>query len=348
MATIYKRQTGKGSYRYYINWADPETGRRYRQPIGENKAEAERVLADLNYKLAHNKLKRYTGITLNGFINQFITQYATPRKTKAGLERDTYIFEHLLNFFGDEKPAEQIGLAEMDAYVAFRKAKGIASSTINRELNTIKRMFVWGAKTGRICENNIRDYERLPVPESGSKYLTREQISLLLTSTTPEFTRFILFILYTGCRITKALELTWGEIDFDLGIIQVVNVKTRRQVIIPLADDIKGVLGEYKAEIKPSESDRLFPWAYNAIRSRWARLRRRLGLTGHTLNSLRHTFATYASMTSRDQLGTSRAMGHSSLATTGIYTGIPVERLREVVAGLNFLPTVTKTVTPPI
>ena len=76
------------------------------------------------------------------------------------------------------------------------------------------------------------------------------------------------------------------------------------------------------------------------------RLRRKMGLTGYTLNSLRHTFATYASMTSRDQLATSRAMGHSNLATTGIYTGIPVERLKEVVAGLDFLP-VTKAVTKP-
>lgn len=347
MATIYKRKTGKGSYRYYINWADPHTGKRCRKAVGEDKAEAERVLADINYKLAHNKLKKYMGITLNELINQFITQYAIPRKTKQGLKRDTYIFEHLLNFFGDEKPTEQIGLAEMDAYVAFRKTKGIASSTINRELNTIKRMWVWGAKTGRICENRIRDYERLPVPDSGSKYFTREQVNLLLTSTTPEFTRFILFILYTGCRITKALELTWGEVDFDLGIIQVVTAKTRRLVIIPLANDIKTVLGNYKAETKPSESDRLFPWTYTAIKARWVRLRRRLGLTGHTLNSLRHTFATYASMTSRDQLATSRAMGHSSLATTGIYTGIPVERLKEVVAGLDFLPTVTVTVTVP-
>jgi integrase/recombinase XerD len=57
----------------------------------------------------------------------------------------------------------------------------------------------------------------------------------------------------------------------------------------------------------------------------------------YTLNSLRHTFATYSAFLGGDHLATSKAMGHSSERTTSIYTHYPIERLREAVSKLDYL-----------
>ncbi|MEE9356477.1 MAG: site-specific integrase [Methylococcaceae bacterium] len=371
MATKYKdSRTGI----YYLNWIDPDTGKRYRQPISKDhdlardKDYADQVLAELNYKVQTGKLKKHSGITLAEFMIRYLT-HAESRKTNQGIVRDQYIVKHMSACFGPDKLAEEIDLAEIDHYIAYRQAQGVktrkkskkkgseqkwiiirakelSNATINRELNTIKRMFVWGAKRKIICENRIRDYELLPVKESKRQYFDDiEKLQKLLAATDLDFRVFVMLILYTGIRISKLtprdLEdenpLTWREINFEMGLIDTVNTKTGKRILIPLAPDIAKLLSGYKAKIKAEDKDRLFPWAYGAVRSKFVRLRKKLDLDGFTLNSLRHTFATYSSMTGGDHLATSIAMGHTSMSTTNIYTKIPIERLKAATSKLNFL-----------
>jgi integrase len=55
-------------------------------------------------------------------------------------------------------------------------------------------------------------------------------------------------------------------------IIILANVKTNKRVIIPLANDLAGILERYRDKIRPEKEDRLFPWTYNAARLRFERL----------------------------------------------------------------------------
>jgi len=364
MPTLYVRKTGKNSWRYYLNWIDPKTEERYREsipwPLGytemEYKEEADQKLAELDYKLKTNQLKYRSGITLGELTRQY-HEHAKSRKTQRGIDRDSHIFLALFKHFNPDTPAEEISLSELDKYVTARKENRVASSTINRELNTIKRMFAWATEHEIISENRVVRYKHLPVSDNGRKNFTRDQVALILGSIpqTEEginFARFLLFILYTGFRIEKLTPrdplssetppLKWGEVDLDLAIIKTVNPKTRRALLVPLADDIKEILLTLKAAMKPKPENSVFPWTYNAVKQKWDRLRAKLIKAGHsefkrhTLNSWRHTFATFSSMAG-DQLATSRIMGHSNLATTRIYMATPVEQLRKAVLGLDFL-----------
>lgn len=364
MPTLYIRKTGKTSWRYYLNWIDTKTEERYREAIPwpsgytevEYKKHADQQLADLTYKLQTDQLTYRSGITLGELICRYI-EHAKSRKTQRGLVRDSHIFRALLKHFNPDMPAEEINLSELDKYVTARKGSGVASSTVNRELNTIKRMFAWATEHEIISENRIVRYKHLPVPDNSRKDFTRDQVALILGSIpqTEEginFARFLLFILYTGFRIEKLTPrdplssetppLKWNEVDLDLAIIKTVNPKTRRALLVPLADDIKEILLTLKDATKPNPEDSVFPWTYNASQQRWNRLRAKLikadhsEFKRHTLNSWRHTFATFSSMAG-DQLATSRIMGHSSLATTRIYMATPVEQLRKAVSGLDLL-----------
>jgi integrase len=244
---------------------------------------------------------------------------------------------HLIKFFGQDKPAEEINVANLDNYVAERR-KQVTNCTINKELGMMKRAWKWGTNCELLGQNRIEGYEKLPEAKPETSYLSMEDINTLLTNTEIDFRIFLLFILYTGVRIEKALMLRWREIDFQLGVIMILaNVKTNKRAVVPLAADLAGILTQYRERINPDGSDRIFPWTYNAIRLRFNRLRKRTGLTGYTLNSLRHTFATYSSFLGGDHQATSKAMGHSSERTTGIYTHYPIQRLRDAVSKLDYL-----------
>ena len=342
MPTIYRdKRTGI----YYLNWICPEGGRQ-RQPVSKDsdlakdKKYAETALAELAYKLKSGKLKKLSGITLNGLIDSFWKHYVVIRKTEQGQERDRYIFLHLLKHFGNDKLAEEINLGEIERYVCFRSEK-VGNATINRELNTIKRMFRWAARNDLITENRISDFERLPVRDKQQKYFTPDKLKLLMTHTKQDFGLFLMFVLYTGIRITKALDLKWKDINFQHGLIETVAPKTGQSILIPLADDIQSLLKGFKQKTNSEESNRLFPWTYNAVRKEFARLRDKEifegVFKGFTLTTLRHTFATQSAMRGKDPQATSRVMGHSSLRTTAIYTHFEVERLQKAVSGLTFL-----------
>jgi integrase/recombinase XerC len=151
-------------------------------------------------------------------------------------------------------------------------------------------------------------------------------------------------VLYsTGCRVSEAAALTWGEIAFKqrLGTV-VVQGKGRKQRLCvlgePACDALRTLRGCAGVLWQGRDGD-THPLFLNlkggplTVRSMERQMKVWLHAAGLppevTPHKLRHSFATHLLDAGADLRCVQEMLGHSSLSTTQIYTHVSIERLKE-------------------
>ena len=149
------------------------------------------------------------------------------------------------------------------------------------------------------------------------------------------------FLYSTGCRISEAVEVKWGEVDFSRGTLIVTGKGSKDRLVIvgreALAqlsrlrvsasakyptyamDDSYVFLGPHLKRLSPRFVER-----------RMKKYLAEAGLPGDlTPHKLRHSFATHLLDAGADLRSVQEMLGHASLSTTQIYTHVSVERLKD-------------------
>ena len=145
----------------------------------------------------------------------------------------------------------------------------------------------------------------------------------------------------TGCRIAEMLALSWREIDFDNGTVVVTGKGSKQRLCIlgsRALDALRRLRSATDAFIPGGgESDQpVFHGGRGGrLSSRDAERRMKKWLAAAELpadvtpHKLRHSFATHLLDAGADLRSVQEMLGHSSLATTQIYTHVSVERLKD-------------------
>ena len=151
----------------------------------------------------------------------------------------------------------------------------------------------------------------------------------------------VLGLLYgSGLRISEALGLKRRDAPAPgTGDTIVVTGKGGKSRMVPVLPQVAQLVADYVA-ICPyglPENGPLFvgakggPLSPRIIQLAMARLRGALGLPeSATPHALRHSFATHLLTRGGDLRAIQELLGHASLSTTQIYTGVDTERLLEV------------------
>ncbi|MBR0833153.1 tyrosine recombinase XerC [Bradyrhizobium manausense] len=156
----------------------------------------------------------------------------------------------------------------------------------------------------------------------------------------------VMALLYgSGLRISEALGLKRREVpkagEDDVLVVTGKGNKTR---MVPVLQNVLALIDEYVAlcpHALPAERPifvgaRGGPLSPRIIQLAMERLRGALGLPDSaTPHALRHSFATHLLSRGGDLRAIQELLGHSSLSTTQIYTGIDSERLLEVYASAH-------------
>ena len=156
----------------------------------------------------------------------------------------------------------------------------------------------------------------------------------------------VMALLYgSGLRISEALGLKRREVPkAGEGNVLVVTGKGNKTRMVPVLQNVLALIDEYVAmcpHALPAEGPifvgaRGGPLSPRIIQLAMERLRGALGLPDSaTPHALRHSFATHLLSRGGDLRAIQELLGHSSLSTTQIYTGIDSERLLEVYASAH-------------
>ena len=151
----------------------------------------------------------------------------------------------------------------------------------------------------------------------------------------------VLALLYgSGLRISEALGLTRAAVpEPGAGDVIVVTGKGNKTRMVPVLRPVLELIAEY-AKLCPytrAGGDPLFvgvrggPLSPRIIQLVMERLRGALNLPETaTPHALRHSFATHLLARGGDLRAIQELLGHASLSTTQVYTGVDAERLAEV------------------
>jgi len=233
---------------------------------------------------------------------------------------------------------------ELRAWLAREHARGLARTTMARKLASLRALFRWLERTGRIPTDpaaSLRTPRRdRPLP----KVLGREEIDRLLAA--PEGDdllavrdRAILETLYSaGLRASELVGLDVADLDLAGGVVR-VRGKGRKERLALLGSPAAAAVRAY-LELRRAEGladPALFlnhRGSRLTARSVQRVLERRLaaaGLAGRaTPHTLRHSFATHLLDAGADLRSVQELLGHASLSTTQIYTHVTTEKLKEI------------------
>lgn len=186
-------------------------------------------------------------------------------------------------------------------------------------------------------------------PRRLPKALTIDQVERLLSAPSADEPiglrdRALLELLYaTGARVSEAVGLDVDDVSH--GDVLRLRGKGSKERIVPVGSYARAAVDAYLTRVRPGlaakgrASARLFLGARGAPLSRqsaWLVIRsaaERAQITSEVSpHSLRHSFATHLLQGGADVRVVQELLGHSSVATTQIYTHVSVDALRDIYA----------------
>jgi integrase/recombinase XerC len=241
--------------------------------------------------------------------------------------------------------------SDIRAFMAMRRADDIAGRSLMRALAGLRSFGRFLERDGRgkvgalsaIRAPKIAKSLPKPLPMVAAKRLadaderageTRESWILARDAA-------VMALLYgSGLRISEALSLKRREVPLPgEGDVLVVTGKGQKTRMVPVLQNVLALIADYAAlcphplapEAPMFVGARGGPLSPRIIQLTMARLRGALGLPDSaTPHALRHSFATHLLSRGGDLRAIQELLGHASLSTTQIYTGIDSDRLLEV------------------
>lgn len=230
------------------------------------------------------------------------------------------------------------------SFLAQRRNDGAGARTLGRGLAAIRSFLKNLEREGAVNAAGSRAVRAPKQPKSLPKPLQVDQ-ALAVTSGIAEIAEepwiaarniAVLTLLYgCGLRISEALALTQAELAGEPRTLRIKG-KGGKERLVPALPTIHQAVAEYiqlcPFHVEPGEP--LFrgakggPLTAQIIQKEMVRLRSALGLPDSaTPHALRHSFATHLLGSGGDLRSIQELLGHASLSTTQVYTGVDSARL---------------------
>ena len=246
---------------------------------------------------------------------------------------------------GDFNPAE-VTPELIREWIVSLMDNGYASTSVNRKLSSLRSFYKFLLKKKVVLVDPLRKItgpkNKKPLPS----FLKENEMNRLLDDT--DFgegfegcrDHLIIEMFYaTGIRLSELIGLDDKDVDFSASLLKVTG-KRNKQRLIPFGDELKEGMLEYVnvrneqvlesggAFFVRKNGERLYKnLVYNLVKRNLSKV---VTLKKRSPHVLRHTFAT-TMLNNEAELGAVKELlGHSSLATTEIYTHTTFEELKKV------------------
>ncbi|MCE5184992.1 MAG: tyrosine-type recombinase/integrase [Planctomycetaceae bacterium] len=233
-----------------------------------------------------------------------------------------HYFESMDAFLDSAKKSylQELGMAELNGYVAMLHTRGVKNRTVNARLTAIRSFAKWAAGQYRI-PNFCLGFESLAEDPPTQRFLTPEELTCLLSHGTPLLRQRALFLANTGLRASEFCNLTFGDV-LPNNMLRVLG-KGRKRRHVPLNLTCQSILSEIEAE-RPNRKpgDYIFlsksglKLDKKKLYNQFQHVAENAKLEAFGAHAFRHFFATQLLTNGVDIAKVSRLLGHSSIRTT--------------------------------
>lgn len=196
--------------------------------------------------------------------------------------------------------------------------------------NTISSFFRWLHKSGRRSDDPSLDVPRVKKPHAHPRPCPDRYIAAAMEMATSSERLMIRLGAECGLRRGEIARVHSDDVVADsAGRSLIVRGKGDKQRIVPLPDDLAGIIMDARGYLFPGRFGGHVEESYIGDHIS------RLLPDGYAAHTLRHRFATTAYAATHDLFVVAELLGHESVETTEHYVAMPDGRLREATAAVR-------------
>ena len=295
-----------------------------------------------------------SGLLIEAFLETLSAEQGVSKHTLAAYGSDIKGFAASLE--QDERTLQAAQTQDVTTYFEKITAQGKAASSSARLLSSLTKFYNYLMLEGLVSASPVENLPRPKAQKYLPKYLSQEDVECLMTAlydmpaetekADGEKRRIIclLEILYaTGVRVSELVSIRHQNISLSRGRL-IVHGKGHRERMIPLGGQALDALAKWQDWLAGQKrflgSPFLFPSRSKSghlTRQRFTQMLETAaqvaGLQDRRLTPhvLRHAFATHLLANGAQLTSVQKMLGHSSVATTQIYTRVLQSRQQELV-----------------
>ncbi|WP_296148642.1 tyrosine-type recombinase/integrase [uncultured Flavobacterium sp.] len=256
-------------------------------------------------------------------------------------------FESFLKKDFDQDDLESVNYSQIRSWIVSLVEIGVSNTSVNRKISSLKSFYKFLLKIKQIEVSPLLKHRALKTPKKLQIPFSEKELDAVLNQIIyPEGfegirDKLIIDLFYTtGIRRTELIHLRISNIDQSKGTLKVLG-KRNKERILPILPIIQNQFKIYFSErnnleqVKDSEfffltqkgvklNDSL---VYRLINMYFSHVSEKVKKSPHIL---RHTFATHMLNNGADLNSVKELLGHSSLASTQIYTHNSLAELKKV------------------
>ncbi len=282
-------------------------------------------------------------------ITSFLEYLSLEKKysvhTIKAYRRDLISFQNFCIESYQQEKISDINYSQIRSWIVDLVERKVSNRSVNRKISSLKSFYKYLQKI-KIIQNNplsshkaLKTSKKIQVPFSIKE--VNEVLSNIETEDSFESTRnkLIVALFYsTGMRRTELIQLKMNSINFSEKQLKVIG-KRNKERLLPLLPSVLKSMHNYikQRDLIDTSEDYLFltskgnklyeTLVYRIINNYFSNVSSKLKKSPHIL---RHSFASHMLNEGADLNSVKELLGHSSLASTQVYTHNSLEQLKKV------------------
>ncbi len=273
--------------------------------------------------------KKYSPHTVNAYLN------------------DLGFFESFNKNEYNEDTIEQVNYSQIRSWIVSLVDDNISNVSVNRKISSLKAFYKFLLKTKQIEVSPLLKHKALKTPKTLQIPFSENEVAEVLSQISNPVgfeeirDKLIIDLFYTtGIRRTELIHLKISNVNGSNNTIKVLG-KRNKERILPVLPIVSQQLILYMSERahleKVTDNDYFFlakkglklndSFVYRLINSYFSTVSEKVKKSPHIL---RHTFATHLLNNGADLNSVKELLGHSSLASTQVYTHSSLSELKKV------------------
>jgi integrase len=348
MAAIEERKNIEGAVTYRVKIR--RKGYSTLSKTFKNKTDAKKFIRKIESDIDQGKQlasSEATKRTLAEAIDRYI-QFALPKKPRSHRQQSPQLqwwkqqIGHLT--LVQVTPAVLAKCRELLSSEPTHRSPLRSNSTVNRYMAVISHLFTVAVKEWEwININPCNKLSKLSEPRGRVRFLSDDERERLLEACKKSSNEYLYTIvviaLSTGARKNEILSLTRNDVDLKQNIVIFRDTKNKSTRSVPLLCQARQLVVEV-LKIHNLNTTLLFPSKIHSlqpfdIRKAWERAIRSSGIENFVFHDLRHTAASYLTMSGASLIEVAEILGHKTLNMAQRYSHLSKSHLNGVIERMN-------------